>query len=396
MTIINACIETVTNGRIEDGFLRFENGKILAVGPMSEYVPLDHEIDAGGSMLLPGFLDIHCHLGMWEDGLNFEGADGNEITNPATPQLRAIDAINPMDRCFVEAALGGVTTVVTGPGSANPIGGQMAAIKTGGELHQTGSLPEGTSRKFRMDDLILKAPVAIKMALGENPKTCYNGKGQTPMTRMGTAAIIRETLTKAKRYMEKLDAAAGDPSKLPEFDAKLDALVPLLRGEIKAHIHAHRADDIFTAIRLAKEFGFDYLVIHCSEGHLIADQLKEEGVFAVVGPLVSDRSKPELRNATTANPAYLEKAGVPFAMCTDHPVIPIQYLALQAMVCGADGLTRDTALRALTILPAQAIGLADRVGSLEPGKDADFALYRRDPLLNYERPQAVYISGHRM
>ena len=381
MTIIHAQLHTVTRGVIEDGFLRFSEGKITALGPMDAYCPEGDELDADGALLLPGFIDIHCHLGMWEDGLGFEGDDGNEDTDPSTPQLRAIDAINPIDHCFAEAVQGGVTTVVTGPGSANPIGGQMAAIKTAGR---------------RVDDLILRAPVAIKMALGENPKGCYHAKNLMPTTRMATAAIIREQLSKAKKYQEALDKAAEDSEcDEPDYDAKCEALLPLLRGEVKAHIHAHRADDLFTAIRLAKEFGFDYLLIHCTEGHLIAPYLAQEGSRAVVGPLLCDRSKPELRDATTANPAVLEQAGVRFSLCTDHPVVPIQYLALQAVVCRADGLTRETALRALTIEAAESIGLADRLGSLEEGKDADFALYRRDPLSNYERPFTVFIDGVR-
>ena len=382
MTIINAEIHTVTNGVISPGFIEFKDGKITCLGEMKDYHGDADVYDAQGAMLLPGFIDAHCHLGMWEDGLGFEGDDGNEDTDPSTPQLRAIDAINPFDYCFTEAAKNGITTVVTGPGSANPIGGQMAAIKTYGKC---------------IDHMILKAPLAIKMALGENPKGCYHGKNQTPSTRMATAAIIREQLQKAVRYLADTEKAQSDPdTDPPDYDAKCEALLPLLKNQIKAHIHAHRADDIFTAIRLAKEFQFDYVVIHCTEGHLIASQLAQEDCKIVIGPVLTDRSKPELRNSTTANAAVLERVGITFALCTDHPVIPIQYLPLSAMICGADGFSREKALRSITIDAAKILELDHLVGSIEVGKHADFALYRRDPITNYERPFQVFVNGEKV
>lgn len=382
MNIINAEIHTATNGIISSGFVEFEQGLITKIGEMKDYHGQSDAVDAKGALLLPGFIDAHCHLGMWEDGLGFEGDDGNEDTDPVTPHLQAVDAINPLDHCFEEAARNGITTVVTGPGSANPIGGQMAAIKTYGK---------------RIDDMLLQAPVAIKMALGENPKGCYHGKNQTPSTRMATAAIIREQLQKAARYLADLEKSKSDPeSDAPSYDAKCEALLPLLKNKVKAHIHAHRADDIFTAIRLAKEFQFDYVLIHCTEGHLIAQELAKERCKVVVGPILSDRSKPELRNATTANAAILEKAGVMFSLCTDHPVIPIQYLPLSAVICGADGLTREKALRAVTIDAARIIEQEDKIGSIEVGKHADFALYRRDPITNYERPLLVFVNGQQV
>ena len=243
MYLINGILHTMASDVIRDGFVSFEHGKITAVGRMDELqLPEQAEVlDVTGCHIYPGLVDAHSHLGMFGDSLGFESDDGNEITDPVTPQLRAIDAINPFDRCFQEAREGGVTTVVTGPGSANAIGGQMAAIKTVGR---------------RVDDMILRAPVAMKFALGENPKSCYNDRHETPITRMATAALIREELFKAREYLEKKDRAAADEdADAPEFDLKLEALIPVIRGELPAHFHAHRADDIATAVRIAKEFG---------------------------------------------------------------------------------------------------------------------------------------------
>ena len=260
MLIVNARLYTMAGTYIENGYLRTEGTVIAELGPMpADAKPNEEVIDAQGAALYPGFVDAHTHLGMWEDGLTFEGDDGNEETDPVTPQLRAIDAINPVDRCFREALGAGITTVVTGPGSANAIGGQMAAIKTYGNC---------------IDRMIVKAPFAIKMALGENPKTVYHGKNQTPSTRMATTALIREQLYKAKRYQEELERAEKDEDfDRPEFDIKCEALLPALRREIQVHFHAHRADDIFTAVRIAKEFQLAYVVIHGTESHVIVDGL---------------------------------------------------------------------------------------------------------------------------
>lgn len=381
MVIINAKIYTMRTAPIEAGFLRFDGGKITAVGAMTDYRPAAGEevIDAAGQNLFPGFIDAHCHIGMWEDALGFEGDDGNEATDPSTPYLRAIDAVNAMDRCFTEAAQAGVTTVLTGPGSANPIGGQWTAMKTLGQ---------------RVDDMVLVENIGMKFALGENPKTVYHEKSVTPQTRMATASIIREALLKAKRYLADQQKAAEDEDfDEPDYDKRCEALVPVLKREKKAFFHCHRADDIFTAIRIGKEFDLDYVIVHCTEGYLVADILKQEGVRAICGPFLTDRSKPELRNQTPAGIGILRKAGVPCAICTDHPVIPIQFLPLCAGVAVGAGLDWEGALRSITIDAAEIAGIADHVGSLETGKDADLVLTAGDPFSPYVHPTRVFIDG---
>ena len=288
MLIINAKIYTMSEkGIIENGYVRTENGKIAEVGAMSELGSTDpNTFDAEGKNLYPGFIDCHSHVGMFNDSLGFEGSDGNEISDPSTPQLRAIDSANPTDRCFFEGAAAGVTTVLTGVGSANPIGGEFIAMKTYGSP--------------RIDKRIVKSPAAMKFAFGENPKRCYNDREEAPTTRMATAGVIREQLNKANRYIadcEKYESTKGtdNESSKPDYDAKCEALVPLMKKELKAHIHCHRADDIFTAVRIANEFDLGYVLVHCTEGGLVADELKEAGCTkAVVGPVISDRSKPEL------------------------------------------------------------------------------------------------------
>lgn len=388
MLLYNGTIHTMTGEPIAMGYVRVCGKQIEAVGA-GEMQPQPGEtaIDLQGGNLYPGFIDSHTHLGMWEDGLTFEGDDGNEETDPVTPQLRAIDAVNPLDRCFQEALEGGVTTVITGPGSANPIGGQLAALKTAGRC---------------IDKMIVKAPVAIKMALGENPKSVYNGKSQTPMTRMATAALIREQLFKAQEYLENLEKAEaslhdsdpdGEELDKPEFDLKCEALLPALRREIQVHFHAHRADDIFTAIRLGKEFNLDYVIVHGTEGHLIAEELEEEHAKVLSGPFLSDRSKPELRNLTAQSPGLLSKAGLCPAIVTDHPVIPVQYLRLCAGLAVAEGMEREEALKAVTIYPARLCRIDDMVGSIEPGKDADLVLFNQDPLALGVKPKLVLVNG---
>ena len=381
MLIINAKIYTMAGSVVDNGWVQVNGGKIVGVGNMDQPPESSSQtiIDAEGKWLFPGFIDAHTHLGMWEDGLGFEGDDGNEDTDPSTPQLRAVDAINPMDYCFTEALEAGITTVITGPGSANAIGGQMAAIKTMGK---------------RIDDMIVKAPVAMKFALGENPKTSYHGKSQSPVTRMATASIIREQLNTAKRYEEELQAAAKDPElEEPEYDAKCEALIPLFRKEIKAHFHAHRCDDIFTAIRIAKEFDLEYVIVHGTQGHKATDVLVKEEVDVLAGPVLCDRSKPELKDLTPANPGILDHAGIRTAIVTDHPVIPIQYLPLCAGLAVREGMDWESAIRGLTIVPAQICGIDCQVGSIEPGKDADLVLFDGDPLTLKAKPSLVICNG---
>ena len=381
MKLKNAVLHTMEGIDYENGWMTVENGVITGLGPMGicPQQPGEEWLDLDGAHIYPGFIDAHTHLGMWEDGLTFEGDDGNEETDPITPQLRAIDALNPMDRCFREALESGVTTVITGPGSANPIGGQLAAIKTAGRC---------------IDKMIVKAPVAMKMALGENPKTVYHGKNQTPVTRMATAALIREQLRKAERYLDDTERAlAEEDFDPPEYDIKCEALLPLLRREIPAHIHCHRADDIFTAIRIAEEFQLDYVIVHGTEGHLITEELAEKKARVLSGPILCDRSKPELRNLTPACPGKLTEAGIQTALITDNPVIPIQYLPLCAGLAVREGMDPEMALRAITIEPARICGLDDRLGSLAVGKDADFSVFRQNPLTIAAKPEKVFVGG---
>jgi len=370
---------------IENGYVEFIDGKITTVGCGVPDAPLsENDIDAGGLTLCPGFIDAHSHLGVFENGLGFEGTDANEITDPSMPHLRAIDMINPRDFSFEEAAKAGVTCVVTGVGSANPMGGELLVMKTRGAK--------------QIDKLIVKSPMALKFALGENPKTCYNDRDETPTTRMAVAAIIREQLYKAKRYLEQVEKheSAKDTESetdLPEYDIKNEALLPLLRGEINAHIHCHRADDIFTAIRLAKEFNFGYVIVHATEGGIITEELKEEGTSCIVGPIICERSKPELVNLRIDTAAKLHAAGVSIALCTDHPVTPIQYLTLTAGLAIKGGLPVEEALRAITINAAKICRIDDRVGSIEVGKDADFVLFEGRFYDFMKDPKLVVIDG---
>ena len=368
MLIYNAKIHTMTDaGVIDNGYVLTENGKITRAGKMTDlpFPPTRTDFDAFGMNVYPGFIDIHTHLGMWEDGLGFEGADGNEITDPSTPQLRAIDGVNPNDYCFLEAARAGVTSVLTGVGSANPVGGEFIAMKTYGSR--------------RIDKRIIRSPAAIKFALGENPKKCYNDRDETPTTRTATAAVIREQLYKTRRYMQDIvdyETSLGTENEgsMPDYDMKCEALIPLLKGKVKAHFHCHRADDIFTAVRLAKEFELKCVLIHATEGGIIADELSEDGFPCVVGPIIADRCKPELSRQSISNAALLHKAGIKVAICTDHPENPIQYLPLAAGVCIKGGLDKEAALAAITINAAKIAGIEDRVGSIEAGKDADIAV----------------------
>lgn len=363
------------------GDVAIENGKIVAVGQSLSYS--DAEVrDVTGMTVMPGIVDPHCHIGMWEDAMGFEGADGNECTNPITPELRAIDAINPYDRCFEEAVAGGVTTCVTGPGSANVIGGQFVAIKTYGDS---------------VDDMVLRFPVAVKAAFGENPKRVYNGKNQTPSTRMATAALMRKALIEAQEYNEKLERGKADPEKMPERNLGKEILARVMRRELPMKIHAHRADDILTAIRICREFKLRYTLDHCTEGYLITDKLKEalsedcEGI--IVGPLLTDRSKIELKNLSFKAPKVLEQAGIEYAMMTDHPVTPEQYLPICTAVAVREGASEEGALKAITINAAKITGIADRVGSIEVGKDADIAVFSGHPFDFRSRCVLTLVNG---
>ena len=380
MKIYNVQIKTMEKRRsIENGWIEIENGKIIAVEEGSPDVVGTEDLDGQGKLLIPGFIDAHTHLGIIENGIDFEGDDCNEATDPFTPQLRTIDGINPMDRCFEEAYKRGITSAVVAPGSANPCGGEIIAVKTYGR---------------RIDDMIIK-PVGIKFALGENPKRVYNDRDETPVTRMATAALIREGLTKAKRYLADIDAYEIDKENndMPEFDLKNHALIPLLRREISAHFHCHRADDMFTAVRIAKEFDLKLVIVHATEGHLIADILGTEKLSAISGPVICDRCKPEMKGLELKNTAELVKNGVKTSICTDHPVIPIQYLPASAAMSVKGGLDLDSALEAITINAAEIAGIDNTTGSIAVGKDADLQLYCGNPLDIMNDPELVMING---
>ena len=362
LLIKNGYIKTMAGADIENGCVLIgADGKIIAVGKDLTAPAEATVIDAGGRLVTPGCVDAHCHIGLDNEACGWEGRDYNEIVDPITPQMRAIDSINPMDEAFGNALRGGVTAACTGPGSANVVGGTFVAIKLAGK---------------RVDKMIIKNPVAMKCAFGENPKRCYGqGSKKAPMTRMGTAALLRELLFKAKRYLE--DKEAG---KNPGFDMKLEAMIPVLQGEIPLKAHAHRADDILTAIRIAKEFGVKITLDHCTDGSLIADELAEEGLWAFVGPTLGNKSKIELANKSFKTPAELHAAGVPISIITDAPVIPLQYLPMCAGLAVNAGLDKEEAWKAITINPATATGIGDRVGSLEAGKDGDVVIWTADPL----------------
>ena len=378
--IVNGRVKTMAGPEYEKGTILFENGKICAVGAAEEItVPADAEvIDAGGRLVMPGFVDAHSHLGLWDEIIGFRGSDGNEITDPVTPQLRAIDSIYPLDPPFKLACQGGVTTVVTGPGSANVIGGQFAAIKTSG---------------VSVDEMLVKFPVAMKCAFGENPKVCYNERKQTPTTRMGFAAVMRETLLMTKDYLARKEAAAGDPSKAPAFNIKYEAMIPVVKGELPLKVHAHRCDDILTAIRIAKEFGLKMTLDHCTEGHLIAKQVKESGFDALIGPSYGEKSKPELKNKGFETAAALYEAGVKIAIITDSPVLPQEGLPMFAAMAMQAGLPREEALKAISINAAEITGIDEFVGSLETGKDADIVIWEDDPFTLGARTNRVIIRG---
>ncbi|MBR5513138.1 MAG: amidohydrolase [Ruminococcus sp.] len=382
MLIYNAEIITMDDrGTIKKGWLETDGGNIGAIGEGDpENIPED-SLDAQGGLLLPGFIDAHTHLGIIEDGVDFEGDDCNESSEAFTPQMRAIDGINPFDRCFEEARMRGITTVASCPGSANACGGEIGVIKTAGR---------------RVDDMLIKT-CGMKFALGENPKRVYNEKGEAPVTRMATAAIIREGLYKSRRYAHDMDIYYSDNENYepPEYDIKCEALMPLLERKQKAFFHCHRADDICTAMRIAKEFSLELVIIHGTEGYKIADILGEEEVPVICGPMICDRCKPEMKGLELKNAAVLAENDVKLAICTDHTVIPIQYLPISAQAAVKGGLDTEKALRSLTIDAAEILGVDDVVGSLTAGKDADIQLYRKgdSPLDLMSEPVLVMIDG---
>ena len=373
LLIQNGHIKTMAGPEIQNGSILIgDDGKIIAVGESIAAPEGCDVLDAQGRLVTPGLVEAHCHIGLHNEAVGWEGMDYNEGVDPITPQMRAIDSIYPMDEAFEHARKGGVTTCCTGPGSANVLGGTFVAIKTAGK---------------RVDDMIVKDPIAMKCAFGENPKRFYGQQAKkAPKTRMGTAALLRETLFKAKNYMEEKDGG-----KEPKFDMKLEAMLPLMRGQIPLKAHAHRSDDIFTAIRIAKEFGLGLTLDHCTVGELAG-----EGYPAFVGPSLGSKTKIEVNQKGFDTPGILHKAGLKVSIITDAPVIPQQYLAMCAGQAVRAGLPMEEGWRAITINPAESIGIADRVGSLEPCKDGDVVIWNADPLIHVGAWAFMTVIGGRI
>jgi len=368
--------------------LLIANGVIADVGPNLS-CPEDTEIiDATGKTVMPGMIDAHTHLGIFEEGSMTEGDDTNEMTGPITPELRALDAVNPYDEGIKDARLNGITTIVTGPGSGNVIGGQSLAMKTWGTV---------------IDDMVVREPSGLKAAFGENPKRVYSEQKKSPSTRMATAALFRKAFYEAREYMEQAKNLEGenkedskDQAESQQRDFRKDILVKALKKEIPIRAHAHRADDILTAIRVAREFDLDLSIEHCTEGHKLAEILKRYDIPAIIGPNISARIKIELKEASFETPRILHEAGVKFAIMTDHPVIPIYTLPICAAMAVRAGLPYYEALKAITISAAEIIGINDRVGSLETGKDADLIICDGDILSLESKVEHVFISGKKI
>jgi len=337
--------------------LLIHDGKIIQISNQIQITERMQMIDAKGLSVYPGFIDAHSHIGITEEKKTQQGDESNEGTNPITPQIRAIDGINPMDSAFHNALAAGITAVMVGPGSSNPIGGQFAMIKTHGR---------------RIDDMIIKAPSAIKIAFGENPMTNYGVNGNIPSTRMGIASLIREEMSLANQYFSDSNQA--------QCQWSMECYRELFERKIPLKAHVHRADDIFTAIRIADEFGLDLTLDHCTEGHLIAEEIAKSGYPAIVGPSLASRSKNEVKYSDFKTAGILQKAGVLVALTTDHPVSRIQYLPLCAGLAAKEGLGEWNALRAITIDAARICKLDKRIGSLTVGKDADLTIFNGNPL----------------
>lgn len=379
LCIKNGMIHDMVNPEAYEGDILMDGGKITAIGKNLD-IPEGTEVyDACGKDVYPGFVDAHSHLGLDGYGIGFEGQDYNERNDICTPQLRGIDSFNPMDPSVSMAAKGGVTCVGTGPGSSNVIGGTFFAAKTAG---------------YCVDDMIVKNPIAMKCAFGENPKRCY--KDVNNYARMSTASKLREMLFKTRDYMARKAAAGDDPLKKPAFDMKLEAMIPVLEKKIPLKAHAHQANDILTAIRIAKEFDIDMTLEHCTEGHLIVDEMVKAGFPCAVGPSFGHASKVELQNKTWETPGILAAAGCQVSIITDAPVTPQQYLPICAGFAVKAGMDPYEALKAITINPAKHLGVADRVGSLEVGKDGDVVVYDGSPFEISSQLKLVVINGERI
>ena len=381
MYLLGGTVKTMAGKDIEDGCIHIIDGKIAEIGRRDEIVihPASHEkvIEVPHGLIMPGLIESHCHMGITEEKKGMEGDDCNETVDPVTPYLRAVDAINTMDAAFDDAVRAGITSAMIGPGSSNVVGGQFAFVKTMGR---------------RIDDLIVKAPAAMKVAFGENPKVNYSGQNKSPATRMAIAGMLRRELSRAVSYARQKEEAAQKGDAFEE-DFSMECWLPVLRGEIPLKAHVHRVDDIFTAIRVAKEFGLRMTLDHCSEGHLIAEELAAEGFPAIVGPGLASRSKIEVQNMAFKTVGVLNHAGVLTAITTDHPVSLIASLPLCAGMAVKSGLAMEEGYRAITINAARICGVEKRVGSLEVGKDADIAVFSGNPMEVFTRTLYTIIDG---
>lgn len=375
LTIVHGNIKTMAGAEYKDGFLQINHGKISKIGNMADCPANKNDsnvIDVKGNLVMPGIIEAHCHMGITEEKKGMEGDDCNENVDPLTPYLRAIDAINPMDAAFDDALRAGITSAMVGPGSSNVVGGQFAFIKTHGRC---------------IDNMIVKAPAAMKIAFGENPKVNFSGQNTSPATRMAIAAMLRRELFEAKAYQKK-----RNENKNQEKDFRYECWIPVLEGKIPLKAHVHRADDILTAIRIAKEFGLSMTLDHCSEGHLIAEEIKESGFPAIVGPDMASRNKIEVQNMAFKTAGILNQAGICTAITTDHPVSMIQFLPICAGLAVKSGLPEEEGLRSITINAAKICGVADRVGSLEVGKDGDVAIFDGNPMEVFSKTLCTIIE----
>ena len=373
LAITGGKVYTMDGAVLEMGCVLVADGKIVAVG---ENLPIPEgcEIyDATGKVVMPGLIDAHTHLGVYSEPTEWSAEDGNEMSGPVTPAMDALDAINPTDIAFDDALAGGVTTVMIAPGSANAVGGQCVVVKT--------------VRRPTVESMILKRHAGLKIAFGENPRRVYGDKQKAPVTRMATAYLIRETLQKAREYLKK----KGSKEFTPDFG--MDAVLRVLRHEMPLRAHAHRADDIMTALRIAREFDVDIVLDHCTEGHLIAAELAQRQAKAVIGPQLITRAKMELKDKSYRTPAVLAAHGVQFALISDHPVVPNMFLSVYAGLAVRFGLSPMAALRAVTRDPAEILGISDRVGMLAPGRDADIVVWSGDPLEMASRPVKIWVGG---
>lgn len=376
MVIINGAIFTMEDKIIRKGFIRTKGNLIEEIGDMLSFKPQwdENVIDVNGAWVLPGLIEAHAHIGITEEKWGIIGDDCNETTTPVTTALRAMDAINPMDPAFHDAIEAGITSVMVGPGSANVVGGQFLFMKTQGRC---------------VDHMVVKNPAAMKVAFGENPKTAYGNKDQLPATRMGIAALLRKTLFEAKQYKKE-----KENGRLAKEDFELEPWIPVLNREIPMKAHAHRADDILTAIRIAKEFGVDITIDHGTEGHLIVDEIKASGFPVIVGTDLTARSKLEVQNMNFKTNKVLQEAGILIAITTDHPVALIQYLPLCAGLAVKAGLPMEEGLKAITINAAKICRVEDKVGSLKEGKHADIAIFSGNPMEVFTKTLYTIIDGN--